>query len=194
MESSALLHLYWLYLHVYKVFTRHLNMEYFESAVPAIFLSYTLTFFHNHGKGYHSYQQIILKLSAPWKKLKKSRGSWFFLSIISIHQLSPGIGKILKEKSNFTIWIYDHALAQEPLPRVMKYSILVHPPLFIIIIYTELILSDLWPGVEIIPKLCRLRVWVNKIKKKFLYHSPTDATYQCQGWQTPTHSNSYRSP
>ena len=45
MESSALLHLYWLYL--YRLFTRHLNMECFESAVPAIFLSYAPTFFVN---------------------------------------------------------------------------------------------------------------------------------------------------
>ena len=28
-----------------KVFTRHLNMEYFQSAVPAIFLSYVTTLF-----------------------------------------------------------------------------------------------------------------------------------------------------
>ena len=43
VDSSALLHLYWLYL--YKVFTRHLNMECFKSAVTAIFLSYAPTFF-----------------------------------------------------------------------------------------------------------------------------------------------------
>ena len=33
MESFALLHLFWLYF--YKVFIRHLNMECFESAIPA---------------------------------------------------------------------------------------------------------------------------------------------------------------
>ena len=30
---------------IYKVFTRHLNVECFESAFPAIFLSYAPTFF-----------------------------------------------------------------------------------------------------------------------------------------------------
>ena len=33
--------------YLYKVFTRHLNMECFESAVPAIFLSYAPTFFED---------------------------------------------------------------------------------------------------------------------------------------------------
>ena len=33
------------YIYIYKVFTRHLNMDCFESAVPAIFLSYAPTFF-----------------------------------------------------------------------------------------------------------------------------------------------------
>ena len=43
LVRTALLHLYWLYL--YNVFTRHLNMECFDSVVPAIFLSYAPTFF-----------------------------------------------------------------------------------------------------------------------------------------------------
>ena len=32
-------------MYLYKEFTRHLNVECFESAVPAIFLSYAPTFF-----------------------------------------------------------------------------------------------------------------------------------------------------
>ena len=34
---------------IYKVFTRHLNVECFESVVPAIFLSYAPTFFEMCG-------------------------------------------------------------------------------------------------------------------------------------------------
>ena len=45
-------------LYLYKVFTRHLNMECFESAVPAIFLSNSPTFFHNVGeKMYKNFNQ-----------------------------------------------------------------------------------------------------------------------------------------
>ena len=43
--SSAHLYIYWLYL--YNVFTRHLEAR-FQSAVPAIFLSYAPTFFNEN--------------------------------------------------------------------------------------------------------------------------------------------------
>ena len=44
MESFALLHQYQLYMYLHKVFTGHLNTECFESAVPAVFLSYAPIF------------------------------------------------------------------------------------------------------------------------------------------------------
>lgn len=47
------------------------------------------------------------------------------------------------------------------ITRTMKYTIVVHPSLFIITIYTVLILSD--PEVEMILKLGRLRMGVNEI-------------------------------
>ena len=48
---------------IYKVFTRHLNVECFESAVPAIFLSYAPTFFHDSKARvwlYKSYSENVL--------------------------------------------------------------------------------------------------------------------------------------
>ena len=66
MESSALF--------LYKVFTRHLDMECFESAVPAIFLSYAPTFF-DVGTWEDTKAKLPARKDTVHKRVKKGRHS-----------------------------------------------------------------------------------------------------------------------
>ena len=104
---------------IYNVFTRHLNMECFESAIPAIFLSYAPTFFKpnmlliNHFIIKYKLQGMVTRRSRRWVPLRSTTSLFFNVTLCSLIHFWLGTQKSISALTIFSINInFDKVISE----------------------------------------------------------------------------------